>query len=215
MRSRALPAVVLAGLVGYLLFTALGARAYPGGTYCEPSADAYRFWGNFLCDVTSAVTRRGEDNARGAMLTHGAFASFAVALAPFWWLMGSMASPRLGRVIRFLGLPSACAVAVLAWLPSTWSPRMHTATVLVAALPGLVAATVGAVALVTARHRRLFGLAVGTLALGALDTIGYVWAVVHAVACLPWLPVVQKLAGVGLVAWMASVAVASFRGEAP
>ena len=215
MRSHALSVVVLAGLCGFLLFAALGARAYPGGTYCEPNADAYRFWGNFFCDVTSAVTRRGEDNARGASLTHGAFASFAVALAPFWWLMGGITSPGLGRVVRFLGLPSAFAVAVLAWLPSTWSPRLHTTMVLVAAIPGLVAATLGAVALLTGQHRALAWLAVATLAAGALNTAGYVWAVAHAVACLPWLPVVQKLAGIGLVAWMASVAVASLRAEAP
>jgi hypothetical protein len=55
---------------------------------------------------------------------------------------------------------------------------------------------------------------VGTLILGALNTGGYAWAVAHSVACQPWLPVVQKLTGVGLVAWMAGVALSSQRKEA-
>lgn len=214
MRNRALSVVVLAGLFGFLLLATLGALAYPGGSYCEPGAGAYRFWDNYFCDVTSEVTRRGEDNARGASFTHGAFASMAVALAPFWWLVGGMGSPRLGRVVRVAGPPSACAVAVLAWLPSTWSPRLHTTTVLVAAIPGLVAATVGAAALLAGRRRALGWLGVATLVAGAVNTVGYVWAVSHSIACLPWLPVVQKLAALGLVAWMAGVALTSFRAEA-
>jgi hypothetical protein len=214
MRSRTLSAVVLAGLLAFVLLAALGASAYPGGTYCEPDADAYRFWDNYFCDLTSAVTRWGEDNARGAALTHTAFTAFAVALAPFWWLVGALSSPRAGAVVRWLGVPSACAVAALAWLPSTASPRLHTTMVLVAAVPGLAAATLGAVALFLGPHRALGWLGVGTLILGALNTGGYAWAVAHSVACLPWLPVVQKLTGVGLVAWMAGVALSSQRKEA-
>jgi hypothetical protein len=214
MRSRALSAVVLAGLAGFLLLATLGARAYPGGTYCEPDAGAYRFWGNFFCDLTSEVTRRGEDNARGASLTHAAFTAFAVALAPFWWLVGALSSPRAGMLVRLLGVPSAVAVAALAWLPSTWSPRLHTTMVLVAAVPGLAAATLAAVALLVGPQRALGWLGVVTLVLGALNTGGYVWAVAHSVACLPWLPAVQKLTGIGLVAWMTSVALISLRREA-
>jgi hypothetical protein len=213
MRSRATSVVVLAGLAIFFLLAALGARAYPGGTYCEPDADAYRFWGNFLCDVTSGVTRRGEDNARGASLTRAAFIVFAFVLAPFWWLVGALSSRRAGTVIRSLGLPSACAVAALAWLPSTWSPRLHTTTVLVAAVPGLAAATLAAVALLAGRRAALGWLGVATLLLGALNTGGYVWSVAHSVACLPWLPVVQKLAGIGLVSWMAGVALVSASGD--
>jgi hypothetical protein len=209
MRSRALSAIVLAGLAAFILLATLGASAYPGFTYCEPDAGAYRFWGNFFCDVTSDITRRGEDNARGAALTRAAFGVLALALGPFWWLLGALSSPRAGAAIRLLGLPSACAVAVLAWLPSTWSPRVHTAMVLVAAVPGLAAATLGVVALLVGRHTALGWLGVGTLVLGAVNTGGYVWSVVHAVACLPWLPVVQKLAAIGLVLWVAGVAVLS------
>jgi hypothetical protein len=206
--------IVLAGLGAFLLLAALGALAYPGGSYCEPAATSYRFWDNYFCDLTSEVTRRGQDNARGAAFTHGAFAAIAVALAPFWWLVGGLGSPRLGKAVRFLGLPSAFAVAVLAWLPSTWSPRLHTTMVLVAAVPGLVAAALGAAALLAGPRRALGWLGIATLVAGALNTAGYVWAVKNAVACLPWLPVVQKLTAAGLVAWMAGVAVVSLRAEA-
>jgi hypothetical protein len=211
MTRRTLSAVVLVGLTAFLSLSALAALAYPGGTYCEPGADVYRFWDNYFCDVTSEVTRRGQDNARGASFMHGAFACFAVALAPFWWLLGGLASPRAGRVIRGLGLPSAVAVAVLAWLPSVGSPRLHSAMVLVAAVPGLAAATLGAVALLAVPRRALGWLGVATLFAGALNTGGYVWAVAHSVACLAWLPAVQKLTAIGLVTWMAGVAVASLR----
>jgi hypothetical protein len=215
MRSRAPSVIVFAGLTAFLLLAALGAHAYPGGTYCEPEARAYQFWGNFLCDLTSGVTRRGEDNTRGASLTQAAFSAFAIALAPFWWLLGAVSSPGAGAVVRLLGFSSACAVAALAWLPSTWSPRVHTTMVLVAAVPGLSAATLGAVVLLVGRHATLGWLGVGTLVLGALNTGGYVWAVAHSVACLPWLPIVQKFAGFGLILWMAGVALLSPNGKPP
>jgi hypothetical protein len=213
-RSRALSVVVLVGLFGFLVLAVLGALAYPGGTYCEPSARVYRFWDNFLCDVTSEITRRGEDNAAGARLTRAAFGSFAVALAPFWWLLGGLGSRGLGTAVRLLGVPSAMAVAVVAWLPSTWSSTVHTTMVLVAAIPGLLAAMLGTVLLLAGPRRGLGWLGVATLAAGALNTAGYVWAVAHLVACLPWLPVVQKLAGIGLVSWMAAVALRPLRGDA-
>jgi hypothetical protein len=208
---RALSVLVLGGLAGFLVLAALGALAYPGGTYCEPAATAYRFFDNYFCDVTSDVTRRGEDNVTGARLTRAAFGSFAVSLGPFFWLLGGLGTRRLGAAVRALGVPSACAVAGVAWLPSTGSPSLHTTMVLVAAVPGLLAVTLGTVALFAGRRRRLAWLGAATLAAGALNTAGYVWAVSHLVACLPWLPVVQKLAGTGLVAWMAGAALAAFR----
>lgn len=213
--TRALGTVVLVGLLGFLVFATLGALAYPGFTFCEPKAESYRFWGNFFCDVTSAVTRRGEDNARGAAFTHAAFGSMAVALGPFWWLVGALGSPRLGVVVRALGVPSAAAVALLAWLPSTGSPTVHTTMVLVATLPGLLAAMLGTVALLAGPERHLGWLGVATLLMGAANTAGYVWAVAHSVGCLPWLPVVQKLTGIGLVVWMTGVALSARRVGTP
>jgi hypothetical protein len=56
---------IVAGLVSFVGLTALAALAYPGGTYCEPDADRYRFWGNFFCDLTAPLTRKGIDTGAG------------------------------------------------------------------------------------------------------------------------------------------------------
>jgi len=211
--SRVLALVVLWGLCAFLVLASLGALAYPGGTYCEPEAEAYRFWGNFFCDVSGDFTRRREQNVAGALFTRAAFASFAVALGPCFWLVGGMGSRRLGRAVRSFGATAAAATAVLAWLPSVSSAELHTVVALVAAIPGLLAMTLGTVALFPARRFGLAWLGVATLGAGALNTAGYVWAVRHLVACLPWLPAVQKVAAMMLVLWMTGVALASLRRE--
>jgi hypothetical protein len=211
--SRVLSLVVLWGLCAFLVLATLGALAYPGGTYCEPEADAYRFWGNFFCDLSGDFTRRRDQNVAGALLTRAAFASFALALGPCFWLIGGTASRGLGRAVRSFGATSACATAVLAWLPSVSSAEVHTVVALVAAIPGLLAMTLGTVALFAARRVGLAWLGVVTLGAGALNTAGYVWAVRHQIACLPWLPVVQKLAAIVLVLWMTGVALVFLRRE--
>ncbi len=204
-------------LLGFTLLTALAALAYPGGTYCEPAATSYRFWGNYFCDLTAHVTGRGEDNARSAALAEAAFASFALALAPFFWLLAELSGRR--PVVRSLGLVSAFATIVLAGLPSRSGVNLHAFAVFSATIPGLVAVTLGVAGLVRGRSRGagarvaawLGGL---TLVSGLADATGYAYALATHAACVPWLPAMQKIVALALVAWMLAVATSAWRGAA-
>ncbi len=211
--SRALAALSLLTLALFVLFMALAARAYPGGTYCEPGAVGHRFWGNFFCDLTARVTRRGADNALSAAYARLAFACFSAATAPFWWLAGGLSSRRIGSWVRGLGLVSAGATNLIAWAPSALAPSLHVALVFIATLPGLAAA-LAFVAGLFARSHRLLGLlgASGVIA-GASNAAGYAWAVAASAACVPWLPALQKVTALLFMAWIASVALAAERAR--
>src|SRR5262245_16264972 len=134
--SRAAALALALGLCAFVLLEIFAARAYPGGTYCEPAAASYRFWGNYLCDLTQPTTPRGADNAAAAKLARAAFAAIALAFVPFWWLLARLVAQRSARWIRILGLASALGTNALAWLPSRHWPNLHLAGVYLAALPG-------------------------------------------------------------------------------
>jgi hypothetical protein len=205
---RAASALLVLSLVGFVSLTALAAYTYPGGTYCEPNATSYRFWGNFFCDLTGKVTGRGEDNARTAALAEAAFASFSFAAAPFFWLLAHLTGRR--SVLRF-GLASALGTALLAWLPSRSGATLHAIAVFSATLPGLLAAGLGVAGLISrraqGRRERYIGLlGVGTFTAGLADAAGYAYALATHAGCLPWLPALQKIVALMLLAWMFSVA---------
>jgi hypothetical protein len=206
--SELMAALVLAGLFGFVGLTARAALAYSGGTYCEPDATSYRFWGNFFCDLTAPVTRRGIDNAPAAALATAAFAAFALAVGPFFWLLGGLV--RRARLVRSLGLLSALATAALAWLPASAGTTLHALAVFSATIPGLVAAGAGVQGLLRRaspvrglRATALLGAA--TLIAGFADAAGYCYALTSPGGCLPWLPALQKVVGLLLIAWMLAV----------
>jgi hypothetical protein len=205
--DRVLGAVTLVGLA---LFVALMLRAFelfPGGTVCEPNAVGHRFWENFYCDLTGEITRRGEINVRAAESARAGFVSFAIALAPFFWLVGGMLSGRLRVVVRTLGPSSAVATVVLAWLPSVLSQTLHTTFVFAATIPGLVAMGAAVGGLLKSPLYALAVLGALALVLGSVNAAGYAWAIAHRTGCVPWLPAVQRLASIAMVAFMAGVSV--------
>ncbi|HEY3498095.1 MAG TPA: hypothetical protein VGK73_25525 [Polyangiaceae bacterium] len=217
--NRAAAAVLLVALALFLVLHALAALVYPGGTFCDPSADQYRFWGNFFCDLTQPVTQRGADNSRARLFAEASFVCFSVALAPFFWVLGGRMGRSLGRVTRVSGLISALGTNVIAWLPSRVSPELHQLAVFSAALPGLLAVSCGVYGLLgrgSVPSTRPLALRVsrvlGVLALvfGAADAAYYAYAV-GAPGCHVWLPALQKVAALCLIGWMGSVAELGFR----
>lgn len=213
---RLLATLSLVALAAFLVLMALAAAAYPGGTYCEPTADRYRFWGNFFCDLTAAVTGRGEDNSRSAALAEAAFVCFALAAGPFFALLGRMSGQP--RLVGGLGSVSATATAVLAWLPSRAGPTLHAVAVFSATIPGLVAAALGAYGLCSrtlpARLRMPAYLGLATLGAGLADAAGFGYALATHAGCLAWLPALQKVVALLLVGWMGSIALVAARETA-
>ncbi len=211
-RARIASAALILALAGFVLLMVLAARAYPGGSYCEPAATSYRFWGNFFCDLTGKVTARGDDNSRTAAFAEAAFGTFGVALGPFFWLLADLSGR---RSVRLFGFVSALATVVLGWLPSH---DVHAIAVFSATLPGLAAAGLAVAGLLRrqkrARHLRAVALlGVATFAAGLADGAGYAHAVATHGGCIPWLPALQKLVALSLVAWMVAVALIGARGH--
>jgi uncharacterized membrane protein len=197
---------VFAGLALFVLFSGLAAAAYPGGTFCDPDAERYSFWGNFFCDLTQPVTQRGADNARARLLARASFFCFSLALAPFFWVLGGLLSPRVGRAVRVAGLVSAFGTNVVAWLPSAASPLLHQSAVFAATLPGLVAVLLGVSGLLSRADLRACGvLGAVALLLGAADAAYYAYAIAVP-GCHAALPALQKLAALCLMAWMVWIA---------
>jgi hypothetical protein len=219
-RARALRAaavVLTLGVAGFVLSSAFAAAAYPGGTYCEPDAERYRFFGNYFCDLTAPVTIRGEYNGPSAQLTRAAFACFALATAPFFWLLGGLSS--FPTLVRALGLIAALGTLGLAWLPSRAGANLHAAAVFSSTIPGLVAAALGIAGTFRSPDRRRsvrLSAWLGALSflLAAADAAGYAHAVATHGGCIPWLPALQKLTALVLLAWMLAVAGAGSR-DAP
>jgi len=276
---------VLAGLAAFVFFTALSAAAYPGGTFCDAHAAGYRFWENFFCDLTQPVTQVGVDNSRARGLAEASFVCFSLALGPFFWVLGAIVGARLGALIRGFGLVSALGTNVIAWLPSVASPFLHQLSVFSAAVPGLLATSLGVWGELTLRRKswrdrsrsareaeshasalarptpaadqvdtdagrgrlppkrvpfsavqnsreKLKSLAVvltpraggetrvsltprgalggASLVFGIADAAHYAYAIAVP-GCYPWLPALQKLSALCLMAWMLSVARAGLR----
>jgi len=206
----------LVALGAFLVLMTLAAAAYPGGTYCEPTADGYRFWGNYFCDLTASVTGRGEDNSKSAALAEAAFVCFALAAAPFFVLLGRLSGR--ARVVGGLGVVSAVGTVVLAWLPSRAGATLHAVAVFSATIPGLAAAALGAYGLcnrtLPARLRIPSTLGMATFCAGFADAAGFGYAVATHAGCVVWLPALQKVVAVLLVGWMASTALVAAREPA-
>jgi hypothetical protein len=210
--SRAAGIILVLGAFGFVVLSALAAAAYPGGTYCEPAAESYRFWGNYFCDLTALITGRGADNTRAAAFARAAFACFALATGPFFWLLGGLSAwPAL---VRVLGSVAALGTLCLAWLPSRAGATLHLVAVFSATIPGLAAAALGIAGAFRSPDRRLgarFSAWLGTVTLLAAtaDAAGYAHAVSTHAGCVPWLPALQKVTALLLLAWMLAVAAAA------
>jgi len=211
--SRIASALIVSGVFAFLALQIAAAAAYPGGTFCDATAPRYQFWGNYVCDVMQPRSQAGVENALAVPLGTASFVAVAMAFVPFWWLVGGLVGRGLGWAVRVAGMISACATIVVALVPSGRWPLLHVAAVFAAAIPGLAAAVVGAIALWRAGRRGLGALGLLTLVAGAVDAAGYARAVLHGTRCNPALPGVQKIAALALVAWMVAVAAQGTRGR--
>jgi hypothetical protein len=189
--------------------TLLGAamRLYPGGNAGDHTRAGHSFWRNYLCDVTTDVAVNGADNtagaalARGGMLTLSLTLGLALAIAPRL-LRGGRATT---AVVRGGGALCALGLVAVPFAPLPW----HAAVVLATVVPGVSAMGATLVGLWRARRGGLVGLALGALAASVVDAVLYAAKVTgHLSAASPFVPAVQRLAGLLLVAWMAAVAAA-------
>lgn len=193
---------------------AIAMALYPGGTWIDPQAQGHDFWRNFICDLTHATALNGAPN-RGATPAQAAMLVMVPALGLFWVLVPRLfeGRARLGTAIRMMGLVSVAGLVAVPLIPSVPYGLLHSIAVLMASVPGLMAATLSVLGLRARPALRLLGAV--TLLAGAVDAALYTRGVLVPAPTPVVMPALQKVAALGLLTWMAAVGVGALRLRAP
>lgn len=214
LRSRRLGAViVLAAMVVGVTSLVLAMQRYPGGTELDRHTVGHSFWFNFLCDLTAERAFNGAANP-GRDFGRAAMAAFSIGLGAFWLILPAefpghralAAIVRVGGAISVLGFLAVPIVARAPW---------HALAVFAAAVPGVLAATVGVAATVRyVRDKLLLSAAVGSIVAATLSSILYAQRVMDGFhSCPPALPGVQRLTLLFVLAWAAITALRALRAR--
>lgn len=200
--------VVLLTLSAFVVLTAVAAAVYPGGNYHDRSYPRHHFWYNFLCDLLHRRGMGGGNNLLGSQMATAGMLALVVCMAVYWTLGSNLMPSRawLGRVCTVAGLVSSAGLVAVALTPSDRLPKLHTAAIVLATAPGVVAAFSVVVGHVC-EAQTPWGLRVlGVLALAAVvGTAGLF--VVHTFfqgGYLRALPALQRVAAIFTVLWLAT-----------
>ncbi len=222
MRDRRLVLACVAGTACFSASIAFAIAHYPGGTWSDPAAKGHSFAWNFLCDLMQTRALNGQDATIGSSVARFGTAAMFGALAAFFTLVARFESKasRAGWLTQRAGLVACTFGCLIPLAPSDRFRETHVATVLFAFAPALVATIAAFVVCLRAPvSRPLRGLAAFTLTAGGLDGIAY--AIAYAIAysyvgtpkALPLinlaLPLLQRAATLGLVAWVLAACMAT------
>jgi hypothetical protein len=212
LRSLRLGAViVLAMAAASITCLVLAMHHYPGGTELDRHSVGHSFWFNFLCDLTGERALNGAPNATSRGLARAAMAALSVGLGAFWLILpAEFPGHRIAAtVIRVAGTISVLGFFAVPVANGPW----HAVAIFAAAVPGVLAASVGVVATVRyVNDGLLLGAAFGSMAAAAIDSILYAQRVVNDYrTCPPALPVFQRLTLLFVLAWGATTALRVLR----
>lgn len=190
--------------------TLLGAAVlvYPGGSTLDPGAESFAFWTNYWCDLLDRHAPDGASNASAALLVRLAFAALAGCLLAFWPAIAPLL--RVRRLVRWMvgcGTVSAVGMAALAVIGYEADGIVHTALLFCAGPLGLAAAAFGVIGSCNTWPGAGVRNAAATalLVTGFANTVVYAWVVVNKVQVSALLPVIQKLAAISFVVWVATM----------
>jgi hypothetical protein len=208
--ARAGALLVLGAIAAGAALLGAAMRLYPGGNATDHGRSGHSFWLNYLCDLTPDVAVNGASTARGAALARAGMLVLTAALGLVWLLL-----PRVlggGRwsaaVVRVGGV--LCALGMFA-VPFV-EGALHPPIILLTVVPGVAALATALVGLWRGRRTALLTLAVVTLAFTVADALLYAARVGGWVAASsPAVPLLQRVAALLLLAWMAGVGVAVLR----
>ncbi len=198
---------VLPGLALFVAMISLSMNSYPGGTWEDRQAPGHSQARNFLCDLTRPVAINGTANTEGAARAELGLLAFAVALAPFF-LISPVLFPekrRLGKLVQVSGALCSVGGVGIVLVPSwRFGPELHGVAVLLAAVPGLIAAISATVGVWTAEKPVKPARAVSAATLGVFVVAVLVFAVqlARGTETTPGLPLLEKSAlGLAMI-WM-------------
>ena len=204
--------IVLAMLVVGLALLAVAMHRYPGGTEIDPHCVGHSFWLNFLCDLTGEQALNGAPNG-GHAFARAAMMAFAFGMGAFWLILPAEFSGHraLATVVRGGGAISVLGFLSVPIAPGAW----HAVAVFMAAIPGVVAASVGFYATVRfVSDKVLLAGAFGSLTATVIDSILYAARVMDDYrSCPPALPIFQRLTLIFVMVWAGATALRAIRPE--
>jgi hypothetical protein len=195
------------GVTAFIALLAMAMALYPGGTVFDRTTVGHRFWTNFFCDIQQPVAINGQPNKLGSWLGRSASTALYASWIPLWLLAPRvLAGPRTGRTVRLLGVTAAVLAFMVPFCPK------HFVGVLIASTPGLAALTLTLVDILRrpcASPALRIVSTVFTLLSVATDSI-YAVSVARGVRPF-YLPGLQKVTAMALLAWMSAFVLEALR----
>jgi hypothetical protein len=212
--SRSQAWTALLGLSTCIGSGAVAAHFYPGGTYWDRQSTGFDLT-NFWCDLLRPIALGGAENSVGTRAAQVALLALALGLGPFF----SLAAEELGlagfrRLVATTGAWGGRIALILVAAGTGRLPSaVHDWAILLGAPLGLV--TLCLVVIDSSRLARWLPLLGGAgLALGLWNLLQYAReALLHAPAW-PGLPLVQKAATLGVLAFLTLFLVQALRRDA-
>lgn len=212
--TRAAPLAVAGSLCVFGVLIGLAMHAYPGGTAWDVTTHGHDFWQNYLCDLERQIALNGAANTTGARLAQAAMLALASGAAPFWWTIARLfVYVPLRAPVRWMGGLSTVAIVGVAALPSDRFPSIHPSLLALGGIAGLFAASCSVLGLL--RRERVAAL-VGatTFVVSAVDLLLYAWSLRSGGNAPVAVAVLERVALLLALAWMAIVAWRSRRHSA-
>jgi len=210
-KSRRISAsILIVAIVAFVALFAVAAGAYPGGTHFDHASVGHDFWRNTLCDVARTVALDGRPNAVACTLARAAMTTLALGLGALFMALPELFDARRGaaRAIRTLGAATVpCAIAVVL-LPTDRFSALHGLAIVLAGTLGLGTTVLVMRGLLADRRapRLVVGLGAVALAVASADFVLYVRELAMGGAAQVAVAVLERLATILVLVWMASTA---------
>lgn len=212
--ARAPAALVVLGVLSFVVLTGASAARYSGGSGVDPTAEGYSWVHNYWCDLYRARAFDGADHRVGAQLAQaGALGAVLAIFFGFWcagaaWGQGGR--PRARALTRALAAMACAALVAIPLTPADRYGRLHFVVVGLAAGPALVAFTLAAAAL-THAPRPLRALTASAYAASLLHFGHYLAELFGGAAWGAGIAAEQKLVTLLDLAWLLAVALTTRR----
>jgi hypothetical protein len=188
---------------------------YPGGTWFDRGVPGHSFLSNFLCDLLAETALNGEPNPIGSRLALFGMTSLVIGMLPLWLMLPALMPdrPGLGRALGRVGTLGVSALLVVPLATSERCGLYHGLVVELAGIPNFTALLLAVVGLARTRQRsRLVTyLGVALAAAALVDFAWYSWYTCRGELGSMFVPGLQKVAAMLLLAWMVAVAKAVWR----
>ena len=234
LSDRTLLRVSVIGTGVFVACYAVAIARYPGGTWFNRRAIGHSFSSNFLCDLMQTRALNGEDASVGSSLARVGIVFMLAALAAFYAQVARLETPtrRIGRVAQRAGLLAAVLGLAIPIATSDRFREAHIISVVVAFVPSVLATSCAFWVCWRTKGVATWVRTVAaiTLLAGVID--GVMYAFVYASPLLGMvpasrdtrrlisqsLPLFQRIASLGLLAWVIAMAALSYqrsRNEQP